>query len=60
MGLLLVGYSALIGGAFGLAVKPLVAALLVLGGMALLACSAAELILENKDKKDKSDPGSDS
>jgi drug/metabolite transporter (DMT)-like permease len=54
VGLLLVGYSALIGGSFGLAAKPLIGVLLVLGGMALLTCSAVELI------QDKPDPGSDS
>ena len=54
VGLLLVGYSALIGGAVGLAVRPLIGVLLVLGGMALLACSAYELI------QGKSAPGRDS
>lgn len=50
--LLLTGYSALILGTLGLAVRPLIGALAVLGGMALLICSAVELI------EDKPAPGS--
>lgn len=42
--LLLFGYSALIGGTLGLKTNPLIGVLLVLGGMALLICSAHELI----------------
>jgi len=43
---LLAGYSALLAGLFGLAAKPLIGVLLVLGGMALSVCSAAELVQE--------------
>jgi hypothetical protein len=46
VGVLLAGYSALIGGLFGLAAQPLVGVLMVLGGMALSICSAAELVQE--------------
>ena len=44
VGVLLVGYSAVIAGLFGLAAKPLVAVLLVLGGSALAICSAVEIV----------------
>jgi hypothetical protein len=46
IGVLLSGYSALLAGLFGLASKPLVGVLLVLGGMALSICSASELVQE--------------
>jgi len=49
VGMLLVGYSALIAGLFGLAVQPLIGVLVVLGGMALSICSAAELVQERPD-----------
>jgi hypothetical protein len=51
---LLAGYSALLAGLFGLTVRPLLGVLMVLGGMALSICSAAELVQERPD------PGSDS
>lgn len=54
--LLLAGYSALIGGTFGLATNPLVGVLLVLGGMALLICSAAELIEDKPGSGSGSEP----
>lgn len=44
VGVLLVAYSAVIAGLFGLAAKPLVAVLLVLGGTALAICSAVEIV----------------
>ena len=44
MGVLLFGYSALLAGLFGFLAKPLIGALLVLGGMALSICSANELL----------------
>jgi len=47
--MLLIGYSAMIAGLFGLASLPLVGVLLVLGGMALSVCSAAELTRETAD-----------
>ncbi len=46
VGMLLAGYSALIGGLIGLSTAPLIGVLMVLGGMALSICSAAELIQE--------------
>ena len=46
VGVLLAGYSALLAGLFGLAANPLIGVLLVLGGMALSVCSAAELVQE--------------
>jgi hypothetical protein len=49
VGVLLAGYSALLGGLFGLAAKPLIGVLMVLGGMALAVCSAAELVQEQPD-----------
>ncbi len=52
VGMLLVGYSALIGGLFGLSAQPLIGVLMVLGGMALSICSAAELV------RDRSEPDS--
>jgi hypothetical protein len=52
VGTLLVGYSALIAGLFAMATQPLIGVLLVLGGMALSICSAAELIQE------RANPGS--
>jgi hypothetical protein len=43
--MLLVGYTALLGGLFfGLAVNPIVGVLLVLGGLALSVCTAIELV----------------
>jgi hypothetical protein len=54
LGVLLAGYSALLAGLFGLTVRPLLGVLMVLGGMALSICSAAELVQERPD------PGSDS
>ena len=44
VGVLLTGYSALIAGLLGLAAKPLLAVLLVLGGTALAICSAVEIV----------------
>ena len=44
IGVLLTGYSAVIAGLFGLAAKPLLAVLLVLGGAALSICSAVEIV----------------
>jgi hypothetical protein len=44
VGVLLAGYSALIAGLFALSAQPLVGVLMVLGGMALSICSAAELV----------------
>jgi hypothetical protein len=44
VGVLLAGYSALLAGLFGLTAKPLIGVLMVLGGMALSICSAAELV----------------
>ena len=44
LGVLLVGYSALIAGLFALAYQPLIGVLMVLGGMALSICSAVELL----------------
>lgn len=49
VGILLVGYSALIVGLFALAVQPLIGVLVVLGGMALSICSAAELAQERPE-----------
>ncbi len=49
VGILLVGYSALIAGLFALAVQPLIGVLVVLGGMALSICSAAELVQERPE-----------
>jgi hypothetical protein len=49
VGILLVGYSALIAGLFALSVQPLVGVLVVLGGMALSICSAAELVQERPE-----------
>jgi len=49
VGMLLAGYSALIAGLFGLAVQPLVGVLVVLGGMALAICAAAELVQDRPD-----------
>jgi hypothetical protein len=49
VGILLVGYSALIAGLFALAVQPLIGVLMVLAGMALSICSAAELVQERPD-----------
>ena len=46
VGVLLAGYSALLGGLFGLAARPLIGVFLVLGGMALSLGSAHELICE--------------
>jgi hypothetical protein len=51
---LLAGYSALLAGLFGLASKPLVGVLLVLGGMALAICSASELVLKPSNPDDTS------
>jgi hypothetical protein len=56
VGMLLVGYSALIAGLFGLAVQPLIGVLVVLAGMALSICSAAELVQERPDQ-DSISPG---
>jgi hypothetical protein len=47
--MLLAGYSALIAGLFGLSVQPLIGVLVVLGGMALSICAAAELVQERPD-----------
>ena len=44
IGVLLTGYSSVIAGLFGLAAKPLLAVLLVLGGTALSICSAVEIV----------------
>jgi hypothetical protein len=44
VGVLLAGYSALLAGLFGLTAKPLIGVLMMLGGMALSICSAAELV----------------
>jgi len=44
VGVLLTGYSAVIAGLFGLAAKPLLAVVLVLGGTALSICSAVEIV----------------
>jgi len=41
---LLTGYTALLGGLVGLRFRPIVAVLLMLGGMALSLCSATELL----------------
>jgi hypothetical protein len=49
VGVLLAGYSAVIAGLFGLAAQPLIGVLMVLGGMALSICSAAELVQERPD-----------
>lgn len=49
VGVLLAGYSALLAGLFGLTAKPLIGVLLVLGGMALSVCSAAELVQEDQN-----------
>ncbi len=49
VGVLLAGYSALVAGLFGLAAKPLIAVLLVLGGMALSICSAVELVQDQPE-----------
>jgi hypothetical protein len=49
VGVLLAGYSALLAGLFGLTAKPLIGVLMVLGGMALAVCSAAELVQERPD-----------
>jgi len=46
VGVLLAGYSALIGGLIGLATQPLIGVLMVLCGMALSICSVAELVQE--------------
>ena len=46
VGLLLLGYSALIAGLFALAVQPLIGVLMALCGMAFTICSAAELMQE--------------
>lgn len=56
VGVLLVGYSALIGGLFGLTVQPLIGVLMVLAGMALSICSAAELVQE-RPAEDSVSPG---
>lgn len=50
VGVLLAGYSALIAGLFGLAVQPLIGVLMVLAGMALSICSAAELVQGQPDE----------
>ena len=44
IGVLLTSYSAIIAGLFGLAAKPLIAVLLVLGGTALTICTAVEIV----------------
>jgi len=49
VGILLIGYSALIAGLFGLANQPIIGVLMVLGGMALSLCSATELVCESAD-----------
>lgn len=49
VGILLVGYSALIAGLFALGFQPLLGVLMVLGGMALSICSAAELVQERPE-----------
>jgi hypothetical protein len=49
VGVLLAGYSALLAGLFGLTAKPLIGVLMVLGGMALAVCSAAELVQERPE-----------
>ncbi len=49
VGVLLAGYSALLAGLFGLTAKPLIGVLLVLGGMALSLCSAAELVQDKPE-----------
>ena len=46
----------LIGGLFGLTVQPLIGALMVLAGMALSICSAAELVQE-RSVEDSISPG---
>jgi hypothetical protein len=56
VGVLLAGYSALLAGLFGLTAKPLIGVLMVLGGMALSVCSAAELVQEQPDP-DPHSPG---
>jgi hypothetical protein len=49
VGTLLTGYSALLAGLFSLSTQPLIGVLMVLGGMALSLCSAAELVQESVD-----------
>ncbi len=49
VGILLVGYSAVIAGLFALSVQPLIGVLVVLGGMALSICSAAELVQDQSE-----------
>ena len=46
---LLVGYSALVAGLFGLSAQPLIGVLVALGGLALSICSVAELVRERPD-----------
>jgi hypothetical protein len=46
VGVLLSGYSAMLGGLFSLAFLPLVGVLMALGGMALSIAAAVELIRE--------------
>jgi len=41
---LLTGYTAILGGLVGLRTLPMVAVLVVMGGMALSICSAVELV----------------
>jgi hypothetical protein len=48
VGLLLSGYSALLGGIFSLAFLPLVGVLVALGGLALTINSAFELVVEEQ------------
>lgn len=54
--MLLTGYSALVAGLFALAIQPLVGVLMVLCGMALTICSAAELV-QKPTEPDSSSPG---
>jgi hypothetical protein len=49
VGVLLVGYSALVAGLFSLATQPIIGVLAALGGMALSLCSATELVQERSD-----------
>jgi hypothetical protein len=46
VGVLLAGYTALIAGLYGLAFRPIIGVLMVLGGGALSVCSVAELVQE--------------
>ena len=60
VGVLLAGYSALLGGLYGLTAKPLIGVLLVLGGMALSIGSAAELVQDKPETSPDSHETSES